>query len=177
MRTWFLATALGAAASVGVAFAGVGGSALQSESLTATLSASQEVGPSVKVPRASGRFTAKLDGKKLTWSLTFKGLSGPALAAHVHLGRKGVAGPVALALCGPCRSGAHGEVVVKAGVLSALESGRAYANVHTAKNPAGEIRGQVAGSAPAGAPSTQTTPSTDTGGTTTPGYDSGGYGY
>jgi len=28
-------------------------------------------------------------------------------------------------------------------VLTALEAGRAYVNVHTAKNPAGEIRGQI----------------------------------
>ena len=28
-------------------------------------------------------------------------------------------------------------------VLTALEAGRAYVNVHTAKNPAGEVRGQI----------------------------------
>ena len=28
-------------------------------------------------------------------------------------------------------------------VIKALEAGKAYVNVHTAKNPAGEIRGQV----------------------------------
>ncbi|MDQ3823191.1 MAG: CHRD domain-containing protein [Actinomycetota bacterium] len=27
--------------------------------------------------------------------------------------------------------------------LAALESGRAYVNVHTRRNPAGEIRGQI----------------------------------
>jgi hypothetical protein len=31
-----------------------------------------------------------------------------------------------------------------AAVLAALEAGRAYVNVHTARNQAGEIRGQIA---------------------------------
>jgi hypothetical protein len=32
---------------------------------------------------------------------------------------------------------------VSAAVLAALESGRAYVNVHTPRNPGGEIRGQI----------------------------------
>jgi hypothetical protein len=47
-------------------------------------------------------------------------------------------------LCAPCRSGARGTANVSATVLSALEGGRTYVNVHTKKNAAGEIRGQIA---------------------------------
>jgi hypothetical protein len=79
----------------------------------------------------------------LTWRLTFSKLTGRAVAAHIHTGRRGVAGPVAVALCGPCRTGATGRATVTAATLAALESGRAYVNVHTARNPAGEIRGQI----------------------------------
>ena len=46
-------------------------------------------------------------------------------------------------LCAPCRSGASGRATVNASVLGALESGRAYVNVHTRKNQAGEIRAQL----------------------------------
>ena len=36
-----------------------------------------------------------------------------------------------------------GKVTVKKDIADALERGKTYVNVHTAKNPAGEIRGQV----------------------------------
>jgi len=92
----------------------------------------------------SGTVVEKGNKKTLTWKLTFKNLSGPAQAAHVHLGKKGVAGPVGVPLCGPCKSGAHGTAKVTEKIVSALERGKAYANVHTAKYPNGEIRGQIA---------------------------------
>ena len=57
---------------------------------------------------------------------------------------RGRAGPVAVALCGPCRSGVRKTVTLQPSVVAALEAGRAYVNVHTARNPAGEIRGQIA---------------------------------
>jgi len=50
---------------------------------------------------------------------------------------------VIVPLCAPCKSGAHGRATVDASVLDALESGRTYVNVHTKKNPLGEIRGQL----------------------------------
>jgi hypothetical protein len=82
-------------------------------------------------------------GATLTWKLTFTRLSGKALAAHIHRGKPGKAGPVVVPLCGPCRSGRVGKVNISKAVLTALEAGNAYVNVHTARNPAGEIRGQA----------------------------------
>ena len=35
-------------------------------------------------------------------------------------------------------------VTLQPSVVAALEAGRAYVNVHTARNPAGEVRGQIA---------------------------------
>jgi hypothetical protein len=96
---------------------------------------------------ATGRFTvtAVKSGSSavLTWRLTFSRLTGRASAAHIHTGRRGVAGPVVVPLCGPCRSGATGRATVNAATLAALESGRTYVNVHTPRNAAGEIRGQI----------------------------------
>jgi hypothetical protein len=97
--------------------------------------------------RGAGRFTltAVKSGSSavVTWRLTFSKLTGRAVAAHIHIGKRGVSGPVAVALCGPCRSGASGRATVSGATLAALESGGAYANVHTPRNPAGEIRGQI----------------------------------
>ena len=116
--------------------------------VTATLTARQEVPrPKGTLARAGGVFTlsaSKNDaGTRLTWRLTFRRLTGRAVGAHVHIGRRGVAGPVAIPLCGPCRSGVRGTVTPSAAALAALEAGRAYVNVHTARNPAGEVRAQV----------------------------------
>jgi hypothetical protein len=115
----------------------------------ATLNSRQEVPkPKGNVGRATGafRYTLTKTGSTtvLTWRLSFSRLTGRAVAAHIHIGARGRAGGVALALCGPCRSGATGRVAnVKASLLTALQAGRGYVNVHTARNGAGEIRAQL----------------------------------
>lgn len=115
---------------------------------TVALNARQEVPkPKGKLARARGAFTATVTKSGTTgtiaWRLTFRGLTGRAMAAHVHLAKRGKAGPVAIPLCGPCRSGVRGTATVSASVLAALEAGRGYVNVHTARNAAGEVRGQI----------------------------------
>lgn len=117
--------------------------------VTTSLNARQEVPkPKGNVKRARATFTATVTKSGTTgtvvWRLTFSGLTGRALAAHIHTGQRGKAGPVVVALCGPCRSGARKNATLSASALAALEAGRAYVNIHTARNPAGEIRGQIA---------------------------------
>lgn len=112
------------------------------------LTARQEVPrPKGRANRARGVFTATVTRSgtsgAIAWRLTFSRLTGRAIAAHVHIGARGRAGGVALPLCGPCRSGVRGTATVNAALLAALEAGRAYVNVHTRQNPAGEIRGQL----------------------------------
>jgi hypothetical protein len=103
--------------------------------------------PTGNVRRASGTFTATVTKLGTTgtiaWRLRFSGLTGRATAAHIHIAQRGRAGPVAVALCGPCRNGARGTASLPAAALRALEIGRAYVNVHTARNAPGEIRGQI----------------------------------
>jgi hypothetical protein len=113
-----------------------------------TLRAAQErPKPKGKVRRAQGTFTATVsksgDAAVITWRLTFSKLTGRAIAAHIHSGARGKPGPVIVPLCAPCKSGARGRATVDASVLNSLESGRSYVNVHTRKNAAGEVRGQI----------------------------------
>jgi CHRD domain-containing protein len=118
-------------------------------SVKTALRAKQEVPkPKGKVQRAQGTFTATVTKEgatgKLAWRLTYSRLTGRAVAAHIHSGVRGKSGPVIVPLCSPCRNGARGTANVSAAVLSALEAGRAYVNIHTRKNVAGEVRGQIA---------------------------------
>lgn len=120
--------------------------------LKTSLRASQErPKPKGNVRRARGDFTVTItkqgSSAVLVWQLTFSRLTGKAIAAHIHSGARGKPGPVIVPLCAPCRSGARGRATVNASVLNALQSGRTYVNVHTAKNPAGEIRGQLGAAA------------------------------
>ena len=137
-------------------------------SLKAVLAPGKEVPRPVGAKDAGGTFVAGLTrrsaGGTLAWRLTFHGLTGKAIAAHVHIGKAGKAGPVAVALCGPCRSGQRGTARVGARAVTSLLGGLAYVNVHTAKNPAGEIRGQVrrGGTAIGPPPTTETTTTTST---------------
>lgn len=116
--------------------------------ISTRLSSRQEVPkPKGNVKRATGSFTAVL-GKlgptgTVAWRLRFSRLTGRAIAAHIHIGRVGRAGPVAVALCGPCRNGQRGTADLTTAQLAALQAGRGYVNVHTPKNPGGEIRGQI----------------------------------
>ena len=96
----------------------------------------------------------------LSWRLTFRNLTGPALAAQIRIGRPGTTGPVAITLCAPCASGAHGRVpfgrpfaiVVDQEPIcdtqppcSVAEPGQfdAYVEIRTRAHPQGEIRGQL----------------------------------
>jgi CHRD domain len=147
MKPLRLVAGIAAVAVASVAVAGVAGaSPSMSTKITATLTAKAEV-PAQVVANANGTgsFTGTLTGNKLVWKLTYSRLSGPAAAAHIHLGKLGKAGNVAVPLCPPsCKSGMHGTATLKAAVVKAIMSGGAYVNVHTAKNPNGEIRGQIA---------------------------------
>lgn len=114
----------------------------------ATLGTGQEV-PKPKGVKAgaAGMFrvaiTEKGGANGATYTLTYRNLTGRAMAAHIHRGKPGKTGPVVVGLCGPCTSGRSGQASVSKAVLAAMKAGSAYVNVHTARNAAGEIRGQV----------------------------------
>jgi hypothetical protein len=114
------------------------------EKFKATLDGKSEV----PATTSSGTGTADIDydpaSKKLTWKLTYSGLTGPATAAHFHgPAEPGKNGGVAVAIPNATSSPAEGSATLTDTQAADLEAGKYYVNVHTAANPGGEIRGQV----------------------------------
>ena len=135
---------LGVIAALALVVTAVALAAPKSMGWSAKLNAMQEVpAQAVHAPKGKGTFHGTLKGNKLTWTLSFSGLSGAATAAHIHVGAMGKAGNVVVALCGPCTPMSHGTAKLSKAVMKDASKHLLYVNVHTAKNPAGEIRGQL----------------------------------
>lgn len=136
---------------------------------TATLTGSQEVPANGSTAVGSITVTLDLGANLLTVSETFSGLvGGPAAAAHIHCcGPAGINEPVAVPFTGfpnatsgtytstfdltnpvtynPAFLTANGGTAAgaEAALIAGLEAGNAYANIHDATYPGGEIRGQL----------------------------------
>jgi CHRD domain-containing protein len=114
------------------------------DKMKATLDGKSEVPANA----SAGTGTADLDydpaSKKLTWKLTYTGLSGPATAAHFHgPAEAGKNAGVAVAIPNATASPVEGSATLTEAQAADLVAGKYYINVHTAANPGGEIRGQV----------------------------------
>lgn len=141
---------LRAALVAGVAGAALAGCGMMSKSNVASFSgamnAASEVPPNMT--RGSGMAEAWLDRDTnvLKYKITYTGLSGPATMAHFHgpapVGQNaGVMIPIDMK---DVPSPIDGHATLSATQEAGLLAGNWYFNVHTAKNPGGEIRGQVA---------------------------------
>ena len=134
-----------AGAVCALTLAALSGAATRATVWTTALGSAQEVPAQVvKNTAAHGTFKGTLNGSTLTWTLTFSGLTGPATAAHIHMGAKGTSGNVVVPLCTPCKSPVKGSAKITGALKTAFAQHKLYVNVHTAKNPNGEIRGQLA---------------------------------
>jgi CHRD domain-containing protein len=144
--------------------------------LKATLIGFEEV-PAV-LSTGHGEFTATVDAShtSMTFTISYSGLLADATASHIHFGQRRVNGGVMIFFCTSAaapRPGVHtcplregtitgtvtaADVIGPAGqginpgnfdnVVSAIQSGQTYANVHSTRMPGGEIRGQVNVSGP-----------------------------
>jgi len=111
--------------------------------MAVTLSGDQEVPPVTTSASGAGTISVGAD-KSVSGSVMVKGVN--ATAAHIHEAAKGKNGPVIVPLT---KSGDNTFSVAAGAKLSdaqmqALQSGNLYVNVHSAANPNGEIRAQLA---------------------------------
>ena len=135
-RTMLAMLALGAAVTfAGPAFA---------EKMKATLDGKSEVPANTSAATGTADIDYDAATKKLSWKLTYSGLSGPATAAHFHgPAEPGKNAGVAVAIPNAGTSPVTGSATLTDAQAADLEAGKYYVNVHTAANPGGEIRGQV----------------------------------
>ncbi len=83
--------------------------------------------------------------ESVRWALATRRLTGPALTAHIHTGTPGRRGPILITLCtsGRCSLGGASFHALPAGYVRTMRLLGAYVDVHTKRNPRGELRGQV----------------------------------
>ncbi len=122
---------------------------------------------------ASGSFKATIDedAQTIEYELSYSGLEGTVLQAHIHFGKRAINGGITVFLCGTAASPgpagtptcpqsgtvsrtvgvgdilAPGTQGIEAGnfaeLVAAMRNGSTYANVHSTKWPGGEIRAQI----------------------------------
>lgn len=109
---------------------------------SATLTAAEEVPPNTSLANGAGLVTIDPDRRTLTASVVASGMADTD--AHIHVGARGVAGPVVFPLAKAAGTTVWTtRVPVTEAQLDALKAGNYYFNVHSTAFPNGEIRGQI----------------------------------
>ncbi len=112
--------------------------------LTTQLRSANEVPPVVTSGGGQVDAAFNKDTMQLRWKVTYSGLTGNATAGHFHgPASVGSNAGVALGWSNPITSGMEGNATLTAAQASDLLAGKWYANIHTAANPGGELRGQM----------------------------------
>ena len=113
----------------------------------ADMSGAEETPPNdTNDTKGSGTANATFDTetKTLEWTIEYSGLTGEAIAAHFHgPAAAGAKAPPVVPIQGSLASPIKGTVTLPDQQVSDLMAGLWYFNVHTAKFPDGEIRGQM----------------------------------
>ena len=155
---------VGAAMMAALLFGAAGASA-QAVVATATLGGGDET--PILLSGAAGTAEVAIDTTAKEFAITLRIFNIPTTttAGHIHVGSKGIAGPVVLDF--PAIAGRLGDFVTAFRVgeasfrpnaaigintiddlIQAVANGNAYVNIHTTTFPGGEIRGQLVPKAP-----------------------------
>jgi CHRD domain len=151
-----IGTGLVAVAAVGLLLSGCGGGDDDAATTTTirqptvfnvNLTGTQEVpGPGDLAGTGTALITVDPNGTQICFTLTQSGIEG-VTAAHIHEGKAGVSGPVAVTLTPPTSGTSEGCVNADATVIKNLSAGTRsyYVNFHTTAFPDGAIRAQLSG--------------------------------
>lgn len=119
-----------------------------------------EVPPVRTNARGGAVFKLSEDGRRLLFKISLEDIDDVTVA-HIHLGPKGVNGPIVVTLFGPfrrpisideeeftgviTREDLEGPLEGRslASLIKEMRRGNTYVNVHTVEFPDGEIRGQI----------------------------------
>jgi hypothetical protein len=132
-----------AAIAAAIVMLGAGAASAATLHFATGLKGADEVPPNTTP--GTGEVTATLDTatKAFSYTVTYSGLTGPAVAAHFH-------GPAAPGSNAPPMIGIKvlaspitGTATLTDAQIASLEAGQWYFNIHTAAIPGGEIRGQL----------------------------------
>ena len=111
--------------------------------MTAELSGAAQIPPNPSKGKGTVTVTFDTQTRLVTWSGTYSGATGQALAAHFH-------GPADAAHNAPVvvnfdkfMSPFQGSTTLTESQASELLAGQWYVNIHTPSYPGGELRGQV----------------------------------
>lgn len=135
--------------------------------LRATLRGLNEVPPTTSRATATLRATLDEAGQRISFTLAYRNMTVNPTMAHIHFGPTKVNGGVMVFFCGgggqpACPAATSGTITGAitatnvvgpvdqgiaahdfADVVYAIRTGNAYANIHSARFPSGELRGQV----------------------------------
>ena len=107
----------------------------------ADLKGASEVPPTDSPATGTAQVDVDTATKEVKWTVQYSGMTGDATAAHIHgPAEPGENAGPAVDMSGKIESG---SATLTDAQIADLQAGKMYINIHSAKFPDGEIRGQI----------------------------------
>ncbi len=115
----------------------------QGVEFTISLDGTQETPPTGSPAMGTGWAVLDSGGTRISYRATIAGLSDTLTASHFHSGPPGVPGGVVMPITFTDSTTQGTWTSLPDSILTSLLAGNIYMNVHSKKDPGGEIRGQL----------------------------------
>ena len=107
------------------------------------LSGGNESPPNDSKASGHAEVTYDTDTRKLDWTVEYRDLTGDAIGGHLHGPAPAGANAGIMVPFKTLESPIRGSATLNPDQVKALMEGTLYVNIHTAKHPGGELRGQL----------------------------------